>query len=189
MAMNLLHRRRCSSAGWAEMVQEQLLPWALTDVQLGDRTLEIGPGYGATLRVLVEKATAITAVEVDKPMADRLIRLYGDRAHVIHGDGTNTGLPDNHFTSVVCFTMLHHVPTARLQDQLFGEAFRVLTPGGVFAGSDRVPSLSFRLIHVGDVYNPVTPDDLSRRLGQAGFTDVHIDQAGSRQRWRAIKPA
>jgi len=188
MAMNLLHRRRCSSASWAEMVQDELLPWALSDVELGDRTLEIGPGYGATLRALVKKAGTVTAVEVDKPMADRLQRLYGDRAQVIHGDGANTGLPDNNFTSVVCFTMLHHVPTARLQDQLFAEAFRVLTPGGVFAGSDRVPSFAFRLVHIGDVYNPVTPDDLRKRLGRAGFTDVSIGTAGSRMRWRAIKP-
>ena len=188
MAMNLLHRRRCSSAGWADMVRDELLPWALTDVELGDRTLEIGPGYGATLRALVDKNVAVTAVEVDQPMAERLKRLYGDRAHVIHGDGTDTGLPGNHYTSVVCFTMLHHVPTARLQDQLFAEAFRVLTPGGVFAGSDRMPSLAFRLIHLGDVYNPVTPDALSRRLRQAGFTDIRVDTAGSRQRWRATKP-
>jgi SAM-dependent methyltransferase len=188
MAMNLFHRRRCSSAGWAEMVHDQLLPWALADVQLGDRTLEIGPGYGATLRVLVDRAAAVTAVEVDQPMVNRLKSLYGDRAHIIHGDGTNTGLPDDHFTSVVCFTMLHHVPTARLQDQLFAEAFRVLTPGGVFAGSDGVPSLSFRLKHIGDIYNPVAPDDLSSRLRQTGFTDIVSDKAGSRQRWRATKP-
>jgi SAM-dependent methyltransferase len=187
MAMNLFHRMRCSSTGWAEMVQDQLLPWALTDVPLGDRTLEIGPGYGATLRVLVDKGVTVTAVEVDQPMAERLNRLYGDRARVIHGDGTNTGLPDDHFTSVVCFTMLHHVPTAHLQDRLLAEAYRVLTPGGVFAGSDGVPSLRFRLKHIGDVYNPVAPGDLARRLRQAGFVDIRIDMAGSRQRWRAIK--
>ena len=35
MAMNLLHRRRCSSAGWADMVRDELLPWALADVELG----------------------------------------------------------------------------------------------------------------------------------------------------------
>ena len=56
MAMNLLHQRRCSSAGWADMVRDDLLPWALADVELGDQTLEIGPGYGATLRALVSKA-------------------------------------------------------------------------------------------------------------------------------------
>ncbi|HXO13379.1 MAG TPA: SAM-dependent methyltransferase, partial [Mycobacterium sp.] len=45
MAMNLLHQRRCSSVGWADMVRDELLPWALADVELGDQTLEIGPGY------------------------------------------------------------------------------------------------------------------------------------------------
>ena len=188
MAMNLLHRRRCSSVGWADMVRDELLPWALADVELGDQTLEIGPGYGATLRALLERADAVTAVEVDKPMAERLDRLYGDRARVIHGDGSNTGLPDTSFASVVCFTMLHHVPTVRLQDQLFAEAFRVLRPGGVFAGSDRLPSLPFRLVHIGDTYNPIRPDELKTRLGLAGFTDIRTDVSGVRLRWRATKP-
>jgi SAM-dependent methyltransferase len=188
MAMNLLHQRRCSSVGWADMVRDELLPWALADVELGDQTLEIGPGYGATLRALVDRAGAVTAVEVDQPMAERLDRLYGDRARVIHGDGSNTGLPDTSFDSVVCFTMLHHVPTDGLQDQLFAEAFRVLRPGGVFAGSDRLPSLPFRLIHIGDTYNPIRPDGLKTRLGLAGFTDIRTDVSGVRLRWRANKP-
>ncbi len=122
-------------------------------------------------------------------MADRLNRLYGDRARIIQGDGAKTGLPDDHFSSVVCFTMLHHVPSAQLQDQLFAEALRVLQPGGAFAGSDGVPSLSFRLIHIADTYNPVAPSDLPGRLRAAGFTDVQIAIAGGRQRWRATKPA
>ena len=188
MAMNLLHQRRCSSVGWADMVRDELLPWALADVELGDQTLEIGPGYGATLRALLERADAVTAVEVDKPMAERLDRLYGDRARVIHGDGSNTGLRDTFLASVVCFTMLHHVPTVRLQDQLFAEAFRVLRPGGVFAGSDRLPSLPFRLVHIGDTYHPIRPDELKTRLGLAGFTDIRTDVSGVRLRWRATKP-
>jgi SAM-dependent methyltransferase len=188
MAMNLLHRIRCSSANWEKMVADQLLPWALDDVELGSRTLEIGPGYGATLRALLDRANSLTAVEVDRSMADRLNRRYGDRAHIIHGDGTKTGLPDNHFTSVVCFTMLHHVPNAQLQDRLFGEAFRVLEPGGAFAGSDGVPSLSFRLKHIADTYNPIPPEGLPGRLRTAGFADVRVDVTRGRQRWRATKP-
>jgi SAM-dependent methyltransferase len=186
--MNLLHRYRCSSSNWAKMVADQLLPWALDGVELGPRTLEIGPGYGATTQALLERAESLTAVEVDRPMADRLSRLYGDRARIIHGDGTDTGLPDSHFTSVVCFTMLHHVPSAELQDRLMAEAFRVLQPGSAFAGSDGVPSLSFRLKHVADTYNPIPPTDLAERLRKAGFTDVYIDANSARQRWRATKP-
>ncbi|WIM88048.1 class I SAM-dependent methyltransferase [Candidatus Mycobacterium wuenschmannii] len=188
MAMNVLHQRRCSSASWANMVREDLLPWALAGVDLGEQTLEIGPGYGATLRALVDRAGAVTAVEVDEPMAERLNHLYGDRARVLHGDGSDTGLPDKAFDSVVCFTMLHHVPTDQLQDRLFAEAFRVLRPGGVFAGSDRLGSLLFRLIHLRDTYNPVEPDGLRQRLGRIGFDDIRIDTAGTRLRWRAAKP-
>jgi SAM-dependent methyltransferase len=170
------------------MVADRLLPWVLDDVELGPRTLEIGPGYGATTCALLDRTSSLTAVEVDRPMADRLERLYGDRARIIHGDGTKTGLPDGQFTSVVCFTMLHHVPSAQLQDQLFAEAFRLLQPGCVFAGSDGVPSLSFRLKHIADTYNPIPPVELRERLRKVGFTDVFIDANAARQRWRATKP-
>jgi hypothetical protein len=64
----------------------------------------------------------------------------------------------------------------------------MLEPGGVFAGSDGVPALLFRLIHIADTYNPIAPKDLPGRLRSAGFTDVRIDVMGGRQRWRASKP-
>ncbi|ORW64654.1 class I SAM-dependent methyltransferase [Mycobacterium saskatchewanense] len=188
MAMNLVHRLRCSSTGWAETVAGQLLPWALDEVQLGARTLELGPGYGATLRALIDRAGSLTAVEVDAAMADRLERRYGERARIVHGDGSATGLPGDHFSSVVCFTMLHHVPSAQLQDRLFAEAFRVLEPGGAFAGSDGVPSWAFRLLHVADTYNPVAPKDLPARLQAAGFADIRVEVRGGQQKWRAVKP-
>lgn len=99
MAMNLLHRRHCSSAGWEKAVANQLLPWALQHVELGPRTLEIGPGYGATLQALLGLTASLTAVEVDNSMVERLNRRYGQRARIIRGDGTQTGLPDDHFTT------------------------------------------------------------------------------------------
>jgi SAM-dependent methyltransferase len=187
MGMNVCHRLCCSSPFWAKAVERQLLPWVLADVDLGANTLEIGPGYGANLRVLVDKTPQLTCVEIDAPMAERLRRRYGSRAEIITGDGTATGLPDADFSSVVCFTMLHHVPTPPLQDQLFAEAYRVLAPGGVFAGSDGIHTLGFRLAHIGDTYNPVSPDTLPDRLRRAGFTDVHVDTKRGEQRWRATK--
>ncbi len=166
-----------------------MLPRVLADVDLGDNTLEIGPGYGAFLRLLVDKTPRLTAVEIDTPMAERLQRLYGDRARIINGDGTDTGLPDNEFSSVVSFTMLHHVPTAELQDRLLAEAYRVLRPGGVFAGSDGVPSLMFRILHFRDTCNPIPPETLPDRLRAAGFHDVDVEVRAGRQRWRAVKAA
>jgi SAM-dependent methyltransferase len=189
MAMNLVHRLRCSSNGWAKEVERHLLPTVLADVDLGDNTLEIGPGYGAFLCLLVDRTPRLTAVEIDTPMAERLQRLYGERARIINGDGTDTGLPGNEFSSVVSFTMLHHVPTPELQDRLFAEAYRVLRPGGVFAGSDAVPSLMFQILHFRDTWNPVSPETLPDRLRAAGFQDVNVEVQTGRQRWRAVKAA
>ena len=186
MAMNLVHRVFCNSERWARTVDEKLVPWVLRDVELGENTLEIGPGYGANLRALAPKTT-LTAVEIDKPMTDRLVRKYGDRARIINGDGTDLQLPDANFETVVCFTMLHHVPTPALQDRMFAEAFRVLQPGGAFAGSDSANSFLFRALHIGDTCNPVDPETLPDRLRAAGFTDVDVDVANGQLRWRAVK--
>jgi SAM-dependent methyltransferase len=168
-------------------VEQELIPWALAGTDLGDNVLEIGPGYGANIRVLIDRAARYTAVEIDPAMAKRLQGMYGSRARIIHGDGTDTGLPAAEFSSVVCFTMLHHIPTPTLQDRLFAEAFRVLRPAGVFAGSDGVPSLRFKIVHLRDTYNPVSPGALRDRLQQAGFSDVYVDTRNTRQRWRAVK--
>jgi SAM-dependent methyltransferase len=137
--------------------------------------------------VLIDKTPRYTAVEIDQTMADRLRGAYGDRAQIIHGDGTDTGLPPDEFSAVVCFTMLHHIPTAQLQDRLFAEAFRVLRPGGVFAGSDSAASIPFRILHFRDTCNPVSPATFPDRLRAARFHDVHVDTNGGRLRWHAVK--
>jgi SAM-dependent methyltransferase len=187
MAMNLCHRVFCSSHRYFKTVEDGLLPWVLADIDLGDNVLEIGPGYGANIRVLIDKAPRYTAVEIDQAMAGRLRDTYGDRARIVHGDGTDTGLPAGEFSAVVCFTMLHHIPTPELQNRLFAEAFRVLRPGGVFAGSDSASSIPFRILHFRDICNPVSPETLPERLRTNGFGDVYVDAGRGSLRWHAIK--
>ena len=187
MAMNLCHRLCCSSNRYFKTVEDALLPWALAGVDLGDNVLEIGPGYGANIRVLIDRARHYTAVEIDRAMAERLRDTYGDRANIIHGDGTDTGLPAGQFSAVVCFTMLHHIPTARLQDSLFAEVIRVLRPSGVFAGSDSASSVPFRILHFRDTCNPVDPQSFPERLRRVGFDNLDVDSNHHRLRWHAVK--
>ncbi|SCK46978.1 Ubiquinone/menaquinone biosynthesis C-methylase UbiE [Streptomyces sp. WMMB 322] len=181
----------CSSEKWAQGVRDRLLPWALEGVELGDEVLELGPGYGANLRVLVEQVPVLTAVEIDEDTTRLLQKGWGDRARIIHGDASELPFPDRDFSSVVCFTMLHHVPTAEAQDRIFREAFRVLRPGGVFAGSDSQPNFRFRLLHIGDTMNTLPPKTLPGRLEAAGFTDVVVDrypERGGGVRFRGRRP-
>jgi SAM-dependent methyltransferase len=188
--VNRFHRRYCASDIWARRVEQELLPWALRDVSLGDDVLEIGPGLGVTTRLLAAKTAKLTALEVDERLAAGLRERYPDGAGpvtVIAGDGASMPLPDGRFSAAVCFTMLHHVPSPAAQDRLFAEAFRVLRPGGVFAGSDSQPSLRFRLYHLFDTMVVVDPATLPARLAAAGFTDVRVDVRKS-LRFRAVKP-
>jgi SAM-dependent methyltransferase len=70
---------------------------------------------------------------------------------VVQGDATALPFPDGRFSTVLCFTMLHHIPTASQQDQAFGEVARVVRSGGTFAGTDSIGTgCLFQAIHVGE---------------------------------------
>ena len=185
--MNRIHNVVCRSAWWCRKVEERLLPWALRGIELGDHPLEIGPGFGATTRVLARGTRALTVVEINRELTGRLRGVLPPTVTVIHGDGTELPFADNTFSAVLCFTMLHHVPSTRLQDRLFAHAHRVLRPGGVFVGSDSLPSPRFRLLHIGDVMVPVDPAGLPDRLRTAGFTKVDTSTANRALRFRAYK--
>ncbi|MCU1345243.1 MAG: Methyltransferase type 11, partial [Acidimicrobiia bacterium] len=166
--------------------QTVLLPWTLEDVDLGEHLLEIGPGPGLTTDFLRQRAVRVTAVEIDGALAAALAaRLAGTNVEVIAADATATGLAAGSCSSAVCFTMLHHVPSAEEQDRLFAEVSRVLRRGGVFLGTDSVDSELVRGGHVDDISTRVDPDTLGDRLRAAGFVDPVVEQRDHRFRFSA----
>lgn len=188
--MNRVHGLICSSGRWARSVERELLPWGLADVELGEEVLEIGPGFGATTSVLARRAGSLTVVELSSDYCRRLRRKLDSEVEVVQADATAMPFADDRFSAVVCFTMLHHVPSPQLQDRLLAEAARVLRPGGVLAGTDSVgTSRAFKLLHVGDTLVPVWPEELPTRLQRAGFLEPQVKRGGSSFRFRARKPA
>jgi SAM-dependent methyltransferase len=93
------------------------------------------------------------------------------------------------FSVVLSFTMLHHIPSSALQDRLFEEAYRVLKPGGTFAGSDSLRSVWMQIFHLADTIVTLDPGRLSGRLEAAGFKDVGVETSGGRFRFWAKRPA
>lgn len=188
--MNAVHNVVCSSGWWSGRVRSELLPWGLDGVELGDDVLEVGPGFGATTRLLADRTEQLSVVELEDRYCGRLRSELGDRVSVTQGDATELPYPDGRFSAVVCFTMLHHIPTRELQDRAFAEAARVLAPGGTFAGTDSLGvGLLFKAIHIGDTLNLVDPGGLGARLQSAGLSDPQVDVAGSSLRFRARKRA
>ncbi len=173
--MNEVHLQLCASDEWREVVETEILPWALHDIVLGPDVIEVGPGPGITTDVLRTRIDRLTAVELDPDLAAKLAaRMEGPNVEVIEADATALPLEDDRFSGAVSFTMLHHVPTPELQDRLFAELARVVEPGGVVVLSDSVASDDLRSFHDGDTYNPVDPETLPARLERAGFTGIDV---------------
>lgn len=189
--MNEEHLRLCSSPEWAETLATMILPWALDGVQLGGDLLEVGPGPGLTTDVLRHKVPRLTAVEADPTLAAALAtRLAGTNVAVLHADATELPFDDGTFSAAASFTMLHHVPSAALQDRLLAELARVLRPGGTLFGVDSLDRPAWRGLHHGDVCVPADPADLPDRLRRAGFADVDVQLAApDRFRFIARTPA
>jgi ubiquinone/menaquinone biosynthesis C-methylase UbiE len=173
--MNKAHEH-CGSDEWRQAIREVILPWALGETDLGDNVLEVGPGYGATTDVLSKSVPRLTSVEIDDELAAMLTERFADvpSVQIVHGDATSLPYSDDSFSGAACFTMLHHVPTAELQDQLFAEVARVLQPGAALVASDSLASDELEAHHEGDTYNPVDPSSLPSRMAAAGFEDVDV---------------
>jgi ubiquinone/menaquinone biosynthesis C-methylase UbiE len=189
--VNRVHNLICSSRWWARQVRDELLPFGLDGVDLGDDVLEIGPGFGATTRLLARAVGgALTAVELEPHYCTRLRSELGDRVDIVQGDATQLPFDDERFSAAVCFTMLHHIPERELQNRAFSEIARVLRPGGLFAGTDSVgDGVVFKLIHVGDNLLLIDPDELPTRLRAAGLADPVVKRGQRSFRFRAHRPA
>jgi ubiquinone/menaquinone biosynthesis C-methylase UbiE len=132
----------------------------------------------------------LTALEVEPQLAELLrSRLLGTNVTVLTGDATAMPFAGGQFTASVSFTMLHHVPSPELQDQLLREVCRVIQPGGFFVGSDSLQSLFMRVIHIGDTLVLINPDTFGKRLEAAGFQVLEIAKDSRAFRFRARRPA
>jgi ubiquinone/menaquinone biosynthesis C-methylase UbiE len=173
--VNSNHAKLMPSPEWAAHIQDEVLPQATAGVELGTDLLELGPGPGAATDWLRRRVSRLIAVEQEDEAAARLAARYaGTNVEVVAGDATALGYPDASFDTVATCTMLHHVPTRALQDQVLAEAFRVLRPGGTFLGSDSLPSDGLHRFHEGDIYNPVEPAAFLIRLQTVGFTAITL---------------
>jgi SAM-dependent methyltransferase len=173
--MNTNHDRLCPSPEWAEYLQGEVLPAVAGDRDLGRDLIEVGPGPGASTDWLRHRVGRLVAVELDAEAAAELAhRFAGTNVEVITADATALPCPDASFDSAGSFTMLHHLPTAALQNRRLGELLRVLRPGGVLIGSDSIASVELHHFHEGDVYNPIEPATLLTRLQTLGYEQITL---------------
>jgi SAM-dependent methyltransferase len=178
----------CATPEWADHIHHEVLGSLLTEIDLGDEMLEVGAGPCAATEWLRQRVRRLVAVEVDPEYAQRLATRYaGSNVEVVEGDASQLDFDDASFDSVGTFTMLHHLPTITLQNQVLREAWRVLRPAGILVGSDSLGTTDLHEFHEGDIYNPIEPSSLISRLQTIGFDHVMVS-VGYDVRFVARKP-
>ena len=63
------------------------------NVQTGEKILEIGPGDGALTEELLAAGAALTAVEIDRGLVQKLRDRFGEKLNLIAGDALKQNLP------------------------------------------------------------------------------------------------
>jgi SAM-dependent methyltransferase len=168
------HLHFCGSDVWREMVEE-FLPDALAGVDLGPDVLEIGPGPGFTTDLLRQRASSLTAVEIDPVLFAALAdRLADTNVTVLLGDASALDFGDDRFSGAASFNMLHHVPSLDAQQRVLAELARVVRPGGSVVLVDSGFSPGLHDFHAADTYNPIEPEILPDRLAAAGLVEVEV---------------
>lgn len=174
--MNRTHLDYLASDLWKERLEADLIPWIDRVADLGDDVLEIGPGPGLTTDILRTRTAHVTAVELDDDLAAALaLRLAGTNVEVLHADAATVDLPTGRFSAATCFSMLHHVPTPQLQDEVLASIHRLLRPGAALFAVDTRDVDFLRDAHEDDTFVPLDEHTLPDRLAAAGFTACDLE--------------
>jgi ubiquinone/menaquinone biosynthesis C-methylase UbiE len=187
--MNAAEHFICSSSLWRYLTKRMLLPWILSEVDLGDHLLEIGAGYGAATAHLRKCVPRVTSLEYDRLSTLKLkLQHGGDSGRAVHGDATRLPFASQTFSSVLAILVLHHLRSSELQDHAFVEILRVLKPSGAFVAFEITDGWFNRMFHVRSTFTPVSPGSTFGRLSAAGFSPIALDLRSGAFRFSAIRP-
>ncbi len=110
---------------------ELLLEWIATRAHDGFRVLEVGAGIGNTSRRMVERGWAVTALEPDPVLFQRLRTRPGLRA-------VNQSLFEHHVEEPYDAVLAESVLYMNDLDEVFGRSREILRPEGLLAFVDAV---------------------------------------------------
>jgi SAM-dependent methyltransferase len=158
-------------------------------VEPGFRLLDIGCGVGGPARYFAQRfGCQVSGIDITVPFveaANRLTALLGldDRVFIERGDGVRLPYDDDSFDGAYA---QHATMNVADRPRFFGEAWRVLKPGGFFALTEH------GLGPVGSPHHPlpwsedgtgeflVAPAETRALLAAARFVDIEIEDTGAK---------
>mgnify|MGYP002633060882 CR=1 FL=1 len=139
--------------------------------------LELGAGSGRVTVPMAETGTAITAVDLSKPMLARLrdkVAKTGLPIDVVHGDFTTLSLERRFPLVLLPFNAIHHVYDPEGVLQVFDVAKRHMEPGARFALDLLIPDPAYFAREPDGIYEErvdADPDGGRMRSWENGYYD------------------
>jgi len=161
-------------------------PTALAKLNPGDTVLDLGSGGGVDV-LLSARRVGPTGKAYGLDMTEEMLALANENkqktgfenVEFLKGEIENIPLPDNSVDVVISNCVIN---LSADKDRVFGEAFRVLKPGGRFAVSDVVthgevnPEIrKSMLLWVGCVAGALEDVQYAKKLIAAGFEEIEIE--------------
>lgn len=164
-------------------------------LQPGDEVLDVGCGCGEQDVLWAREFGAKRIVGIDlTPRRVELARVrvagagLADRVEISLGSATDLPFADGSFDKVMALECALHF---RTRERFFGEAFRVLRPGGRLATADLLPRperretwlkelalrVSRRVISIPEA-NVYSREQCAAKLRERGFADVGVESIG-----------
>lgn len=161
---------------------------AFSDVPANQiKILDVACGTGRTLRNIRGMLPKASLYGVDLSAAylrkanQLLSQVPGTLPQLAQANGEELPYLDNYFHAVTSVFLFHELP-AQARQNVINEAFRVVKPGGTFIICDSIqmtdsPELAIAMENFPEIfhepyYRHYTTDDLTKRLTDAGFTEV-----------------
>ncbi len=148
----------------------------MLDVQPDDQALEIGFGYGGTIRMIAERARAgfVAGVDLSEVMVRQAAKynldlIVAGRVEVRQGSVADLPYERGRFTKVLAVNNYQFWPNAELN---LGEIHRVMRAGGLLVICLRMSSASRFAFAPGFTEDEVA--DVARLVRWVGFRDIRI---------------
>jgi glycosyltransferase involved in cell wall biosynthesis/SAM-dependent methyltransferase len=169
---------------------EAIEKYIFNDVEVdSDATvLEIGCGIGRLLLPIGEKFHKLYGVDISPRMIELSKQYLSQFSHIhtsVNGGSDLAGFDNDSIDFCFSFVCFQHIPDRKPIEDYIREAFRALTPGGVFKfqidgavrkGRNRMQGETW----VGVCY---TPEEIATVCKQIGFSVLYITGAGSQYMW------